>query len=139
MANLFEPKPKMKSSVLPLPTPNSNGLTPNSNGQTPSSNGQNSNFSFSNSPNTTRSFFTNIFSAKSSNKGSFSNTRKMPRASGFGFGSASAPASASASGSSSGSSSAANRPRYPSSPNTKRPTVVVGGKRTKRKTRVSRR
>jgi hypothetical protein len=67
----------------------------------------------------------------------------MPRASGFGFGSASAsapaPASASASGSSSGSSSAANRPRYPSSPNTKRPTVVVGGKRTKRKTRVSRR
>jgi len=135
MASFFEPKPKMKSSVLPLP---------NSNGQTPSSNGQNSNFSFSrltNSPNTTRSFFTNIFSAKSSNKNSFSNTRKMPRASGFGFGSASAaaPASASASGSSSGSSSAVNRPRYPSSPNTKRPTVVVGGKRTKRKTRVSRR
>ncbi|NBT48408.1 MAG: hypothetical protein EBT07_11465 [Actinobacteria bacterium] len=65
----------------------------------------------------------------------------MPRASGFGFGSASAaaPASASASGSSSSSSSAVNRPRYPSSPNTKRPTVVVGGKRTKRKTRVSRR
>jgi hypothetical protein len=94
--------------------------------------------------NSPRSFFTNI-SAKSSNKNSFSNTRKMPRASGFGFGPASAAApasasaSASASGSSSGSSSAVNRPRYPSSPNTKRPTVVVGGKRTKRKTRVSRR